>query len=82
MSFCVAKQKSNHLQMIKLKITIKNNKQLWHIQKEDNRTPDKRNVVHMTKQKCQHWHFAQTVALITSITLSAQLVDTIVVNWL
>jgi hypothetical protein len=69
------------LPLSKIKITIKNNKQLWHIQKEDNRTQDKRNVVHMTKQKCQHWHFAQTVALTTSTTLFAQLVVTIVVNW-
>jgi hypothetical protein len=59
-----------------------NNKKLWHIQKEDNRTPDKRSVVLMTKQKCQHWHFAQTVAHTTSTTLFAQLAATTVVNWL
>jgi hypothetical protein len=68
--------------LVKIKITNKINKELWHIQKEDNRTPDKRNVVLMTKLKCLHWHFALTVALTTSITLSAQLADTIVVNWL
>lgn len=34
------------------------------------------------KAKCQLWHFALTVALTTSTTLSAQLADTIVVNWL
>ena len=65
-----------------LKITKINNKQLWHIQKEDNRTPEPRNVVLTTRLKCQHWRFAQTVALTTSTTLSAQLADTIVVNWL
>jgi hypothetical protein len=67
--------------LVKIKITNKINKELWHIQKEDNRTPDKRNVVLMTKLKCQHWHFAQTVAHTTFTTLSAQPVDTIVVNW-
>ena len=55
MSFCVAKQKSNHLQAINLKITIKNNKQLWHIQKEDNHLQDKEREERMIMPKHPQW---------------------------
>ena len=55
-------------------------KELWHILNEDNRTPDKPNVVPMTWLRCPHWQSARTAAHITFTTPSAPNAVTTVVN--